>query len=98
MTKLNFTYRQVTNAFENKLRLDFRSGSERTAWYELDGAKVLIFSLPKVHRGTVRTGTMKQIVKSSRLTREEFKNLVECPMSGRDYEEKMRRLKTEGLI
>jgi hypothetical protein len=57
-------------------------------WYRLDGKKELRITLPNVHgdSGSISTGFLQQIKKSLRLSNREFEDLVECPLTGEDFE------------
>lgn len=85
MGKLNFSSREITKAFENKLALDFGTGSERNAWYTIDGKKTIRFTMPKVHKSW-GSGTIHDIMRRTLLTRDEFADLVACPLSAAAYE------------
>ncbi|MBI2916435.1 MAG: hypothetical protein HYY01_00430 [Chloroflexi bacterium] len=98
MSKLVHSYREVTRAYEHKLGLDFRSGSERNAWYTVDGRKTHRLTLPHGHSGDIRPGTLSKVVNQCRLTPWEFDALVQCPMSAADYEAKIRRMIEEGIM
>lgn len=84
--------RDVTHAIENKLAVPFRDGGERNGWYRLDGKKVHRFTIPHVHNAWGK-GTMNDIVRQSALTKDEFKELVACPLSASDYEALIRARK-----
>ena len=83
--------KRMTSCLEDKLSMDFRGGKERSAWYCLDGKKVLRVTIANVHGGdTLSIGVATKLKSSLRLDRDELKMLYECPMSGRDYERKIR--------
>ena len=85
--------KQMTSCLENKLSMHFRGGKERTAWYYLDDKKVLRATITNVHGGdTLSIGVTTRLKNSLKLNREELKMLYDCPMSGTDYEEKIRRM------
>ena len=96
MGLLNFTYREVTAALEDKLGLPFRSGAERTAWYEVDGVQVLRVTAPREHRGNVPVGTLNAIRSQLHLTTPQLADLFRCPMSGRDYDDLVRHKLEDG--
>ena len=95
----NIGGRRLTNALENKLDLDFRSGKERTAWYRVDGKKQVRVTAPKVHGSKdVPVGTAGSIQKQLHLTRQQFLDLVACPLSSGDYEEIIRGKIAQGIL
>jgi hypothetical protein len=95
MGLLNISYGDLLRALQGKVGLDFRTGRERNAWYVLDGKKVLRVTAPKKHRENVRSGTADQIRKNLKLTTPQFKELIDCPISGSDYEQIIR---DKGLV
>ena len=80
------------------MALDFRHGSERTAWYTLDGKKVLRITVPTIHKDSIPKGTLSSIRKKTHLNKDEFERLVDCPLSSSDYEKLMRDKQKAGLI
>jgi len=93
MGKLIIRSSQLTRALEGKLGLDFRSGSERSAWYCLDGKKILRVTIPTVKGGggTILPGTANSIRNQLSLSRNQLRELAACPMSGTDYETVVRQ-------
>jgi hypothetical protein len=57
-------------------------------WYYLDGKKILRVTLPNVHGGSrsVSTGFLKQVQNQLKLTTSQFVDLVECPLTSKEYE------------
>lgn len=100
MSLLNLKYSQVTRALEQKLSLPFRSGSERSAWYSLDGVRVLRVTIPKEKGGrdSLDKGTAGQIRNQLKLDSRQFRDLAACPMSGSDYEQVVRAKQSQGLL
>lgn len=85
--------KQMTNCLENKLSMDFRGGKEPHAWYYLDNKKVLKAKITNIHGGdTLSIGVATKLKNSLKLNREELKRLYNCPMSGKDYESKIRSM------
>lgn len=94
MGKLNYTPREITHTLENKLAVPFREGRERVGWYVLDGRKRIRFRIPKLHASWGK-GTIADIIRHSRLAKEEFRQLVGCPLTRWDYDDILRqRLQT----
>lgn len=91
MARLNFSPKDITAALESKLRVDFRNGKERNGWFILDGKKIIRFTIPHVH-STWGKGTVGDVRRKSRLDQQQFKDLVECPLSLTEFEEIQRKL------
>ena len=94
----NIKYRELTGALEGKVKLDFRHGKERNAWFVLDGEKRLRVTAPKEHSGNVPVGTAKAIRKQLKLTTSQFLELVACPMTGEDFRDLIRQKIQRGLL
>ncbi|MFC1912119.1 hypothetical protein ACFLXG_03075 [Chloroflexota bacterium] len=100
MGKLSgYKTRGVTNCLENKLGIDFGSGSERTGWYWFSDRKILRVTIPKEHGGSsISPGVAKRIISSLRLTNNEFYDLYQCPMSGKEYQNKIKNMIKSGIL
>lgn len=61
----------------------------------MDGKKVARVTIPHVHRGDVKPGTLNSIRKQVHLDNEQFAALIDCPLKGSDY---VTILKEKGLI
>ena len=78
-----------------KLSLE-RGAGKRSAhpvyWYYLDGKKTLRVTLPNIHGGSsaVSTGFLDHVRENLRVTRPQFVNLVDCPLSAEEYEQIVR--------
>jgi len=96
----NYKTKMVNNCIRRKLGIDFRHGPEPTGWYYLDGKKRLRVTVPKEHggRSTLSPRTVKKVMNNLRIDKEEFAMLYECPMSGKDYEIKIRRMISIGQV
>ncbi|HEY3347580.1 MAG TPA: hypothetical protein VGK71_08165 [Nitrospirota bacterium] len=81
----------VEGAIIRKCKTEFRDGSERNAWYEYNGIKILRVTIPK-GRGDITPGTLSSIKNQLKLTREEFDKFIKCTFTATDFEEKMRNL------
>ena len=90
MGKLNFKPREITNALEGKLSIGFRGGPERVGWYILDGRKEIRFKIPHIHSSWGK-GTINDIISRSKLNKDEFRELVDCPIDSARYEELIRQ-------
>jgi hypothetical protein len=91
---------RLTRSLESKLGLDFRQGSERSAWYSIGGIPVLRVTIPKEkgRRDSLGKGTCAQIRNQLKLNNEQFRDLAVCPMTGTDYEGIIRRKRDQGLL
>ena len=86
----SFKIKKMTSALEKKLSLDF-SGKELSDWYHLDGKRVLRVPITNVHGGnTLSIGAATRLKNSLKLDEVGLKRLYNCPMSGKDYENKIR--------
>lgn len=84
---------------ESKLSLKFRGGKEPTTWYWLDGKPVLRVTVTNVHGSdNLSKGVAKSLKNSLKLSLKELKMLYDCPMSGKDYENKIRSMISMGIV
>ena len=84
--------RDLDRAFEGKLGIDFREGKHRSGWYRLpDGEALFRVTLPKAHRRWSRT-VQHSLLRATRLTPDEFDDLVTCPMTGPQFAARARVL------
>lgn len=89
--KLNFNKQDVKHAIEKKLRIEPKTTKENNVWYWLDGRKQLRVTYPK-GAGFLPKGTAMSIINQMRLSKDQFSELVKCPMSADDYEKHIRSL------
>ena len=68
-----------------KLKLDVRSTKHRYGWFVFEGRKIL-----RVHyshgKGNIPGRVSDKIRSQLKLTQKDFKNLIDCPLSLKDYE------------
>ena len=68
-----------------KLKLDMRSTKHRYGWFVFEGRKIL-----RVHyshgKGDIPGRVSDKIRSQLKLTQKDFKNLIDCPLSLKDYE------------
>jgi len=89
---------EVRRAIERKLNPSyFRGSKELNYWLELDGRKVTRVTVTKSN-DELRVGTQASIRNQLRLSREQFDDLIACPMSGADYYELLREKVRLGLL
>src|SRR5262249_38650553 len=94
-----FSPRKVSRAIQQKLKPEMRSGKEIQAYYVLDGKKLFRITLLKEHAAdAIRPGTLNKIIQSTRLTKLQFVELVECPMTGSAYEKLIRQKIADGTL
>lgn len=87
----------VRRAIERKLKpSDFRGTKELNYWLELDGKKITRVTVTKGN-ADLKVGTEASIRSQLRLSREQFDDLVICPMTGTDYYELLRKKVRAGL-
>ncbi|MBI5190260.1 MAG: hypothetical protein HZA22_06265 [Nitrospirae bacterium] len=89
MGLLNFEKQEIAQAIIKKLRIKLRKGKERNGWYFLDGVPVLRVTIPHGN-GNITPGTVNSIINETRLNKEQFRDLIKCPLSAKDYEEIIR--------
>jgi hypothetical protein len=82
--------KKMTTALKENLGLDF-SGKEPRAYYYLGGKRMLRVRITNVHGGdTLSIGAATKLRNSLRLDWEGLKMLYECPMSGKEYENRIK--------
>ena len=88
----DYSPRDLSRAFERKLDIDFRDGKHRTGWYRLpEGESLFHVTLPKAHRNWSKP-VQRSLLKTTRLSPDEFDDLVRCPMTGPQFAERARAL------
>ena len=88
----SFKIKRMTGALKEKLSLNF-SGKEPRAYYYLGGKRVLKVRITNVHGGdTLSVGAATKLRNSLRLDWEGLKRLYECPMSGKEFEYRIREM------
>jgi len=95
MPKLRFKYGEVIGSVQAKVPVPegcWRSGKERSAPIVVDGVEVSRVTLPKSKGGArdIPPGTLNSIRKQLLLCRNQFADLVNCPMTNTVYVEKMK--------
>lgn len=90
--KSNYSPRDLTRMCEGKLAIDFRDGDERTGWYYLDGKPLFRVTIPKIHRGDWGRRVQKHVFVQTRLTPDDYDDLVRCPMSASEFVVRVREL------
>jgi hypothetical protein len=83
--------RQLSRAFEAKLDIPFRGDRHRSGWYTLGERKLFRIVMPKTHRDW-SIKTKATMFTATRLSPEEFDDLVRCPMTGPQFEARAREL------
>jgi hypothetical protein len=82
----------VLHALENKLGVVLTHNRESVGWLWVDGKKIVRFSLPGAHggRSELTVGAALKLLHDSKLSRGDFIDLVDCPLSLDGYVEKLR--------
>lgn len=87
--------RQLSRTFERKLGIDFREGKHRVGWYWLDGRKAFRVIMPYIHENW-GPHVQRSLLKATKLSPDEFSNLVSCSMTGPQFAARARVLFREG--
>ena len=89
---------EVRRAIERKLKpTDFRGTKELNYWIELDGIKITRVTVTKSD-DELKSGTEASIRNQLKLSREQFDDLVTCPMSGAEYYQILKRKVASGIL
>lgn len=91
MGLLNFDKQEIARAVIKKLRIKLRKGKERNGWYFLDGVPVLRVTIPH-GSGQITPGTVNSIIHELMLSKEQFRDLIQCALSASEYEETIRSM------
>lgn len=83
--------RQLSRTFEHKLEIDFREGKHRVGWYWLDGRKAFRVTMPNIHENW-GPPVQRSLLKATKLSPDEFSNLVSCSMTGPQFAARAREL------
>ena len=94
MGQLNFAKQDIANAIIKKLNIKLRTGKERNGWYMLDGNPVFRVTIPHGN-GYIPPGTVNEIIKETKLDKQQFRDLINCPLKSKDYE---RIIREKGLV
>ena len=71
---------------EHKLAMEFRAGGHYVGWYFLHDVKTARLTVP-MGRKEVPPKTLKSMAEQLKLTVDEFKDLIACPLTRADYEQ-----------
>jgi hypothetical protein len=87
--------KQIKNFLDNKLRIRWnKGGKELKGRYYLADKKVLKVYIPHQHGGgkgdSLTDRVVINIINNLKVTKAEFNALYECPMTGTEYESKIR--------
>ena len=89
MAKTSYRSNEVLHIVETKLNATTRSRSHNTCWYYLNDKKHHKVTIPH-GRKSLPSGTLRAIIRQLLLTPDEFDLLMECPLTGDQYEEIVR--------
>lgn len=90
MKNSKFHTNDVKSKCESKLKIKHRKGKELNGWFVLDGKKTARITIPK-GRKPIPPKTYKSMALQLKLTTAEFDNLLECPLTLRDYKEILKK-------
>ncbi len=96
MTWKNITAKDLQKVVR---KLDLQAGISKRGphtvyWYYLDGKKTLRVTMPNIHGGSssVSTGFLDSVRENLRMTRPQFVDLVDCPLSAEEFERIVRTI------
>ena len=84
MSSRQYRTNDVARCCENKLGMRLKGKNHLNAWFRLDGKRVARITVPK-GRKDIAPKTYASMAKQLRLTRDEFGELLACPLSLADY-------------
>ena len=93
----HYKTRKVKNFLDAKLQIEWlKGGRELKGWYCIDGKKVLKVFIPHTHGGgsgdSITHDVLRDLKNNLKVTEQEFSDLYECPMSGAEYKNKIRKI------
>jgi len=92
-----YTKHEVRSAVDKKVPGQYRSGREEVYWVILDGQKRFKVRVPK-GRGNWGIGCQESVRKDLQLSHGDFDGLVDCSLTGPDYEQMLLEKSSQGLI
>ncbi|NQS99311.1 MAG: hypothetical protein HQ591_12750 [candidate division Zixibacteria bacterium] len=87
----------VKRAFEKKLGLKPETGKENNVFVEFAGCEKIRVTYPK-GRGDLHPKTASSIRKQTKLSWDDFIDLVKCPLSAKDYQKIIRNKIKQNLL
>ena len=92
-----YKVKRVKDFLDKKLHVRWAdSGKELKGWYWLDGKKALPVYVPHEHGGghgdSLTYNVLRNVRNNLKVTTQEFDDLYKCPMSGPDYDTKVRSM------
>ena len=87
----DYSPRDLSRAFERKLNIDFREGKHRPVGTGSEGESLFHVTLPKAHRNWSKP-VQRDLLRTTRLSPDEFDDLVRCPMTGPQFAKRARAL------
>lgn len=97
MKNSKFDTLDVKTRCENKLDIVFKSSGELNGWYLLGEKRVARITVPH-GRKFIPPKTYKSMATQLKLSVDDFDALLECPLTGAKYEEKIQALAQQGLL
>lgn len=84
MKNAQYNTMDVRKRCENKLDIDFGSGSEQNGWFSLNNKKVARITVP-YGRKSIPPKTYKSMANQLKLSVEDFDKLLDCPLKKEGY-------------
>lgn len=85
MKNTQFHTKDVKSTCERKLQIEFRASKEYNGWYIFNGKKAARITIPKGKK-PIPPKTYKSMANQLCLTVKEFDELLNCPLTGEEYE------------
>jgi hypothetical protein len=88
----DFTEKEIRNKIKSKLNPSIQSkrGSHEKGYIFLDGKLVTKVKIPNNHIRIMKPSKSSFIATALKLEAQEFNDLIECPLTGPQYEELLR--------
>jgi len=93
MKNASFDTSDVKKCCENKLDIEFRDGKHFNGWYYLEDKRIARITVPKGKK-SIHPKTYKSMASQLKLDVDQFDDLLECPIEGREYKEIVKALLT----
>ena len=88
MSGYDYVCSKIKRSCENKLGIKFRPSrsKEINGWFMINKTKITRITIPKGRR-RVGKGLFNVMAKQLKLSKQQFRDLIDCPLTRRDYEE-----------
>jgi hypothetical protein len=92
-----YSKQKVRSAVDKKVPGQYRSGREEIYWVVVDGRRRFKVRVPK-GRGNWGIGFQESVRKDLQLSHDQFDGLVDCSLTGPEYEQMLLDKVGQGLI